>query len=166
VAHVTGPERFQAVRDRRDGYRKALARHALNQPEGFYLPGIWSEGWGREAVAQFFRSGTEPPDAIFCGSDQIARGVTDALRERGVLVPNQISIVGFDNWDIVAEASRPPLTSIDMNLKELGREAGRRLIDLIAGKELRGVRRISCTLVIRESCGARSRAAGNPKGGI
>jgi len=166
VAHVTGPERFQAVRDRRDGYRKSLARHALNEPEGFYLPGVWSEGWGREAVAQLFRSGREPPDAIFCGSDQIARGVTDALRERGIVVPNQVAIVGFDNWDIMAEASRPPLTSVDMNLKELGREAGRRLIDLIAGKEFRGVRRIPCTLVIRESCGARSRAAGNPTGGM
>ena len=66
----------------------------------------------------------------------------------------------------MAEASRPPLTSVDMNLKELGREAGRRLIDLIAGKEFRGVRRVPCTLVIRESCGARSRAAGNPTGGI
>ena len=92
------------MRDRRDGYRKSLARHALNEPEGFYLPGVWSEGWGREAVAQLFRSSREPPDA--------------------------------------------------------------RLIDLIAGKEFRGVRRIPCTLVIRESCGARSRAAGNPTGGI
>ncbi len=52
------------------------------------------------------------------------------------------------------------------NRKKLGREAGRRLIDLIAGKEFRGVRRIPCTLVIRESGGARSRAAGNTTGGI
>ena len=162
---VSADQRFQAVRDRRDGYRKALTGHALDEPEGFYLPGVWSEGWGREAVAQLFRASREPPDAIFCGSDQIARGVTDALRERGIVVPNQVSIVGFDNWDIMAEASRPPLTSVDMNLKELGREAGRRLIDLIAGKEFRGVRRIPCTLVTRESCGARSRAD-NPTGGI
>ena len=166
IAHVTGPERFQAVRDRRDGYRHALARHGLDEPEGFYLPGVWSEGWGREAVADLFRSSRVPPDAIFCGSDQIARGVTDALRERGVVVPDQVSIVGFDNWDIMAEASRPPLTSVDMNLKELGREAGRRLIDLIAGEELRGVRRIPCTLVLRDSCGGRSFGARNDRGGV
>ena len=166
IAHVTGPERFQAVRDRRDGYRNALRRNGLLEPEGFYLPGVWSEGWGREAVAQLFRSSRVPPDAIFCGSDQIARGVSDALRERGIVVPDQVAIVGFDNWDIMAEASRPPLTSVDMNLKELGREAGRRLIDLIAGKEFRGVWRIPCTLVIRESCGARSRAATDNTGGI
>ena len=162
IAHVSGPERFQAVRDRRDGYRKRSRRNGLLEPEGFYLPGVWSEGWGREAVAQLFRSSRVPPDAIFCGSDQIARGVTDALRERGIVVPDQVAIVGFDNWDIIAEATRPPLTSVDMNLKELGREAGRRLIDLIAGKEFRGVWRIPCTLVIRDSA-ARGAAAATDK---
>ncbi len=80
--------------------------------------------------------------------------------------PAGTPIAGFDDWAVIADAFRPPLTSVDMNLKELGREAGRRLIDLIAGNELRGVRRIPCTLVVRESCGASSRAARNPKGGI
>jgi LacI family transcriptional regulator len=54
----------------------------------------------------------------------------------------------------MAAATRPPLTSVDMNLKELGREAGRRMIDLIDGNELAGVRRLPCSLVVRESCGA------------
>jgi LacI family transcriptional regulator len=165
IAHVTGPERFQAVRDRRDGYREALARHGLGEPEGYYLPGVWSEGWGRKAVGELFRPDARPPDSIFCGSDQIARGVTDALRERGIVVPDQVAIVGFDNWGIMAEASRPSLTSVDMNLKELGREAGRRLIDLIAGARLRGVRRLPCTLVLRHSCGGRQPDAHNRRGG-
>lgn len=153
VAHVTGPERFQAVRDRRDGFRKTLARFELTEPEGYYLPGVWSEGWGREAVAQLFRAGMPAPDAIFCGSDQIGRGVADALRERGLRIPADVSLVGFDNWEVVAEATRPPLTTVDMNLRELGREAGRRLIAMIAGSALHGVVRIPCTLVVRESCG-------------
>ena len=89
IAHVTGPEHFEAVRLRRDGYRKALAAAGLAEPDGFYLPGVWSEGWGREAVAQLFRGRRAPPDAIFCGNDQIARGVADALRERGVAVPGR-----------------------------------------------------------------------------
>src|SRR5471030_2432295 len=50
IAHVTGPERFEAVRLRRDGYCKTLAEAGLCEPEGCYLPGVWSEGWGREAV--------------------------------------------------------------------------------------------------------------------
>ena len=155
IAHITGPERFEAVRLRRDGYRKALKGYGLSEPEGFYLPGVWSEGWGREAVAQLFRGRVAPPDAIFCGNDQIARGVCDALRERSVVVPDSVSVVGFDNWEIIAEATRPPLTTVDMNLSELGREAGRHLIRLIAGEPLYGVRRLPCTLVIRDSCGAR-----------
>ena len=63
-------------------------------------------------------------DAIFCGSDQIARGVA---RRSGnwAKVPDDIALVGFDNWTVIAEASRPPLTTIDMNLTEVGRTAAR-----------------------------------------
>jgi LacI family transcriptional regulator len=155
IAHVTGPERFEAVRLRRDGYRKTLQQRGLGEPDGFYLPGVWSEGWGREAVAQLFRGRVPPPDAIFCGNDQIARGVCDALRERGIVVPDAVSVVGFDNWEIIAEATRPPLTTIDMNLVELGRAAGSHLIRLIAGEPLHGIRRLPCSLIVRDSCGAR-----------
>ena len=59
IAHVTGPERFEAVRLRRNGYRKALAAAGVAEIEGFYLPGVWSEGWGREAVAQLFKGGRQ-----------------------------------------------------------------------------------------------------------
>jgi LacI family transcriptional regulator len=158
IAHITGPERFEAVRLRRDGYRKALAAAGLDEPEGYYLPGIWSEGWGREAVAQLFKGRRPHPDAIFCGNDQIARGAADALRERGIVVPDAVSIVGFDNWEVIADATRPPLTSVDMNLAHLGRQAGVRMLEMIAGKPHRGVHRLPCTLVVRESCGARLRS--------
>jgi LacI family transcriptional regulator len=158
IAHITGPERFEAVRLRRDGYRKELARHGIAVPKDSYLSGAWSEEWGREAVAKLFATRRSPPDAIFCGNDQIARGAIDALRERGIGVPDSVSVVGFDNWEIVAAATRPPLTTVDMNLKQLGREAGRCLIELIDGVTLSGVRRLPCSLVIRESCGAVSKS--------
>src|SRR5947209_6694831 len=154
IAHVTGPERFEAVRLRRDGYRKALVEAGLSPSEDDYLPGVWSEGWGREAVATLFNPRRARPDAIFCGNDQIARGIADALRERGVGVPDAVSLVGFDNWEIIAEATRPPLTTVDMNLVELGREGGRRMLDLIAGKPWKGIDRLPCKLVVRTSCGA------------
>jgi LacI family transcriptional regulator len=138
---------------RRDGYRRALAEAGLAEPPGFYRSGVWSESWGREAAAELFSS-RRPPDAIFCGNDQIARGVADALRERGVSVPDDVALVGFDNWEIIAAATRPPLSSVDMNLVELGREAGTRALNLIAGARPAGVDRIPCSLVVRESCGA------------
>jgi LacI family transcriptional regulator len=123
-------------------------------PAGAELVGEWSEAWGRSAAETLFTSRRRAPDAIFCGNDQIARGLVDRLRERGIAVPEDVSVVGFDNWEIMAAATRPPLTTVDMNLKELGREAGRRMIDLIGGKALHGVRRLPCSLVVRESCGA------------
>jgi LacI family transcriptional regulator len=65
-----------------------------------------------------------------------------------------VAVVGFDNWDVMTEATLPPLTSIDMNLEALGREAGAALLEMIAGSKLTGVRRLPCSLVIRGSCGA------------
>ena len=115
------------------------------------LSGIWSETWGRDAVAQLFDGKGKRPDALFCGNDQIARGAADALRERGLSVPADVAIVGFDNWEVMTLAARPPLTSIDMNLTALGREAGESLIEMIGGKRLTGVRRRPCSLVVRQS---------------
>ena len=153
IAHVSGPERFEAVRLRRKGYEAALAGSGLALQPEYFLSGAWSEAWGREAAAQLFDGATEAPDGIFCGNDQIARGAAEALRDRKISVPEQVSIVGFDNWDVMAEGARPPLTSVDMNLKALGREAGERLIGMIAGEKASGARRLPCSLVIRESCG-------------
>jgi LacI family transcriptional regulator len=151
IAHVTGPEHFEAVRLRKKGYLSALSAAGLPRVSGFYLPGIWSEAWGRDAIARLFDGGMAPPDALFCGNDQIARGAADALRERGLSVPSDVAIVGFDNWEVMALAARPPLTSVDMNLRLLGREAGDRLIDMIGGKRVRGVWRRPCSLVVRQS---------------
>jgi LacI family transcriptional regulator len=125
IAHVTGPLRTEAVRDRAQGLEEALAAAGLELPPDRVLYGNWSEAWGHDAVATLLGSG-QPLDAIFCGSDQIARGVVDALRDRGIRVPHDIAVVGFDNWEIIAAATRPPLTTIDMELHELGRHSSDR----------------------------------------
>lgn len=157
IAHITGPERFEAVRLRLKGYRRALKDHGLGEQVHH---GPWSEAWGREAVAHLFSGTTPMPDALFCGNDQIARGAAEALRDREINVPRDVAIVGFDNWEVMTDAARPALTSIDMNLKALGREAGERLIAMINGQKARGVVRMPCSLVIRKSCGAHSETFG------
>jgi LacI family transcriptional regulator len=159
IAHVTGPEHFEAVRLRREGYRSGLAAAGLPGRDDHVLSGNWSEAWGREAVAQLFADPAPAPDGIVAGNDQIARGVLDALRDRGIAVPGAVGVTGFDNWDVMVEAARPPLTSVDMNLYALGREAGRSITRMIDGEELSGELRLPCTLVVRDSCGAR---AGGP----
>jgi LacI family transcriptional regulator len=154
VAHITGPRHFEAVRLRERGWREALNEAGLSAPDTDVLSGRWSEGWGREAVESLFAHDRDAPDALFCGNDQIARGAADALREKGLSVPEDVAIVGFDNWNVMTEATRPPLTSVDMNLGALGSEAGAALLEMIAGRPLAGVRRLPCSLVVRASCGA------------
>lgn len=154
IAHITGPERFEAVRLRHRGYSAALAEAGLPEVPSYYLSGVWSEAWGRDAVAKLFDAPGKKPDALFCGNDQIGRGAADALRERGIDVPGDVAIVGFDNWEVMTLASRPPLSSVDMNLETLGREAGTYLLAMIAGEKARGIWRLPCTLVVRGSSGA------------
>jgi LacI family transcriptional regulator len=105
IAHVTGPVHHAAARDRAACTVGLVDRAGLALPGGRAYHGDWSEAWGRRAVEVMLRAdpGT---DSFFCGNDQIARGVADALRERGVQVPDDIAIVGYDNWDSMAQAAR------------------------------------------------------------
>ena len=99
-----------------------------------------------------FSRGQPWPDAIFCGNDAIARGVIDALRDKGISVPADIAVIGFDNWEMVATQTRPPLTTIDMGLKALGARAGLALHGLCNGEQPRqGSIQLPCTLVERGS---------------
>ncbi len=150
IGHVTGPTRFAASRLRAAGAEEALADVGLTIAGGSVLYGEWSEEWGRQAADALLRA--EPDtDAIFCGNDQIARGVSDTLREAGRQVPDEIALVGFDNWEIMAAACRPPLTTVDMNLRELGHSAAERLLAAIDGQYTQGVERLPCSLVVRAS---------------
>ena len=160
IAHITGPERFEAVRLREMGWRKALVEAGLRASAGDCHAGHWSEAWGREAAKALFSRRPAMPDALFCGNDQIARGALDALRDMGFGVPTDVAVVGFDNWGVMTEAARPALSSVDMNLEVLGREAGALLLEMMEGRALKGVRRLPCSLVIRDSCGARQPAEG------
>lgn len=155
IAHVTGPQGFAAVGLRAAGWREALGEAGV-APFGEALTGEWSEAFGFEAGHRLFAptAAGARPDAIFCGNDQIARGLIDAMTHLGVAVPQDVSVVGFDNWEIFARATRPPLTTIDMGLNELGQLAGHTLLDLVDGKPIpAGLRRLPCRLVVRQSCG-------------
>ena len=155
IGHITGPTRFVASRLRAQGAQDTLAAAGLELAGGSVLYGEWTEEWGRQAADMLLRA-APGVDGIFCGNDQIARGVADALREAGRQVPDEIAIVGFDNWEIIATASRPPLTTVDMNLRELGNAAAERLLAAIEGKFTPGVERLPCSLVLRASSRARA----------
>jgi len=149
IAHVAGPQRFLAARLRARGFSAALAAAGV-EPCGVIRYGEWGERWGREAAGQLL---ADQPDAIFCGSDQIARGVADTLRAVGRRVPDDVALVGFDNWAPMTLGALPPLTSVDPCLEEVGRAAAGQLLAAIGGERPRGVHKVPGRLAVRESSG-------------
>jgi LacI family transcriptional regulator len=150
IAHVSGPPRQIATQRRAGGTLSAVHEAPEELVFGQPLTGEWSERWDRDAASVLVRSG-EMFDGVLCGSDQIARGRLDGLREAGRKVPDDIGVVGFDNWDAMVQASRPQLTSIDLNLPELGRLTATELLNVFDGQpQQNGVLWTACRLVIRE----------------
>lgn len=130
ILHVTGPQRHRSARARAAAVVERAGDFAVAEP----MFGAWTEEWGRRAIDLALASGLEF-DAVCCGSDQIARGVVDTLRMRRISVPEDVAVTGFDNWDVMALAAQPPLTTVDLCLGEIGRRAGQVLLDLIEGRE-------------------------------
>lgn len=150
IAHITGDITYGATTDRATGARAALADAGLPLVGGDVMFGEWSEAWGRGATRMLLDRAPDV-DAIFAGSDQIARGVLDALHELGKDVPEDIAVIGYDNWEVLATNSRPPLTSVDLRLEELGLVAAKRLFAAIDGELGTGVVSQPCRIVARAS---------------
>jgi len=154
IGYVAGPVRMLAVRQREAGARAALEEAGLELPAALARYGPWSEEWGREAAADLvgeIRAGAV--DAVFCASDEIGRGVADGLRDAGVWVPDDAALVGVDNWRPLATSCRPPLTTVDLQLEQIGRVAAQELLARIAGGTATGARLLPGRLVVRASSG-------------
>lgn len=149
IAHITGPEHHHSALVRAAATVETLAEAGVELVQA-PLFGEWSEMWGRQAAGMLLTAAAEF-DAVFCGSDQIARGVADTLRQVGRKVPDDVALVGFDNWDVMALGCQPPLTSIDMDLEGLGRSAADLLLGAINGQLSPGRHAQPCRLVVRES---------------
>ncbi|MEP7055941.1 MAG: LacI family DNA-binding transcriptional regulator [Actinomycetota bacterium] len=149
IAIITGPATHRSAVVRAAAAAAVLedASLALVAPVQY---GEWSERWGRHAARLLLSKGGDI-DAIVCGSDQIARGVCDWAREAGRRVPDDIAIVGFDDWDVIATACRPPLTTVDMQLELVGRRAADLLLEAIDGTRTPGIVSVPCRLVLRGS---------------
>ncbi|WP_219416477.1 LacI family DNA-binding transcriptional regulator [Pseudonocardia nigra] len=151
IGHITGPGWF-AIHERAAGFRSVLDEAGLEIAGGGVLAGDWSEAWGRQAADILLRRDPRL-DAIVCGTDQIARGVMETLRDHGRRVPDDVALTGFDNWETLVTGCRVPLTSVDFGLPELGRYAAGLLLAAMDGQAEPGVHRLPCRLVVRESTG-------------
>lgn len=145
-----GPSKAALSEFRAQGYQQALRRGGIELNPAYTITGDFSFAAGARAVTNLL-SLPEPPTAIFCHSDVMAIGAMQQAKRLGLRVPQDISIVGFDDIQF-AEFCDPPLTTVSQPRYEIGRQAMLMLLELLKGKEVQaGSRLLDAKLVIRES---------------
>ncbi len=151
IAFVTGPANNHDASERLRGYRDALRRHAGTS--ALEIPGDFREEAGYRAASRILRSRPRPA-AVFAANDAMAIGLLCAFRERGVRVPEEMALAGFDDIPI-ARFVTPPLTTVRVPIADLGSRATARLLHALEGSDGRARRHevLPTTLVVRSSCG-------------
>ena len=148
IAHITGLLNHQDAIERRDGYLKALKEAGIDPNPELIIEGDFTEPSGRMAIEMLLMRG-HVFSAIFAANDQMAYGARLALHRHGLRVPEDVSIVGFDDQAPSAYMI-PPLTSIRRPPLEIGEVAGQELINMMQGKAIT-LPKFQSTLMIRES---------------
>ena len=133
IAFILGDLAHPDVVDRMRGYRAALEEAGIAYDDGLVVPGMLVEHSGRVAVERLLDGG-ELFSAIFAANDQMAFGAALALYERGFHVPNDVSLIGFDDL-VGAEHAIPPLTTINQAPHDVGRLAANSLLQLLMGEK-------------------------------
>jgi LacI family transcriptional regulator len=150
IAQISGPRGWVATEDRRRGYYAALASAGIMPDLTLEVESIPEIGPGRAAAEQLLDL-PEPPTAIFAFNDNIAIGVIQAARERGVRVPDDLSVVGFDDVEHATVVS-PTLTTVRQPLAEMGRTAVSLLNRLLERQRFETLHvQLATRLVVRES---------------
>jgi LacI family transcriptional regulator len=151
IGIITFPLHLTTSRARLAGYREALERAGVPIDPALICEGSYLLGDGVEQTKHLLDL-PNPPTAIFAGNDAQAAGVYQVLYERNIRVPEDISVIGFDDVMYTAQMS-PPLTTIRQPLAEIGKMAVNMLLRRIAGEQLDSNHvELSTSLVVRKSC--------------
>ncbi|MFK0218306.1 LacI family DNA-binding transcriptional regulator [Streptomyces vinaceus] len=116
IAHIAGPLDQTSAVDRLDGYRDVL----LDADPALIAEGDFTAAGGAEAMAGLLERRPDL-DAVFAANDLMATGALRVLRERGLDVPGDVALVGFDDAELVAETAEPPLTTVRQDIEGMGR---------------------------------------------
>ena len=154
VAYVAGPPGAHASRQRLSGCRLALAESGGGIPDEWVFPGN-GRAEGGQAAAEALHNRAEWPTAVFCYNDMTAIGVMKAIRTAGMRVPEDMSIIGYDDISF-ASLVEPPLTTIAQAKYALGESAMRLALDLLSERARATDRVLTPVLVERQSCTVRS----------
>lgn len=147
-AHTAANDRAS---ERVAGVRAALERRGLTLPADAVYERPYSIATGREGF-RYLRTRRDPPTAVVCGNDVLAIGALIEARAMGVRVPDDVSIVGFDNIELAANVD-PPLTTVDVPAAEMGERAADYLAARIAGQTGLSAVHLEPTLIARRTTG-------------
>lgn len=154
IAYLGGRWETSSNLDRFEGYKKALLEKGLSVKEQYIYCGDFTmEGGYREGI-KMLSSETERPTAVFCANDNMAIGLIEACRERKIRIPEDLSVVGFDNIPLSSFRSIQ-LTTVSQSIAEMGALSGKIIIDKISNFEKRALRHqvvFPPKLVIRKTC--------------
>ncbi|TDK25424.1 LacI family transcriptional regulator [Arthrobacter crusticola] len=157
IAAISGPEDMMCSLARIDGYRSAMNMASLPIDPELIRYGNFHVDGGRDNALMLLR-GPNPPTAIFAGSDLQALGVLDAARQFGLRVPDDLSVVGYDDLQL-AQWSSPALTTVHQPLIQMAEEATRMVLHLRDGERPNNLRLdLATSLVVRQSTAAPSQA--------
>ncbi len=115
IAHIAGPADQTSAMDRLDGYRDVL----LDGDPTLVADGAFTVESGARAMTELLERHPDL-DAVFAANDLMASGALRVLRERGIAVPEQVALVGFDDMDSVATETDPPLTTVGQEIEGMG----------------------------------------------
>jgi DNA-binding LacI/PurR family transcriptional regulator len=156
IAYVADRTGDQINAARQDGYRQILEESGIPvRPELVVNASSGPEG-GMLAADQLLEL-ADPPTAIFCYDDMTAVGVLASCRRHGLRVPEDLSVVGFDDV-LMASYTHPPLTTVRQPMRLIGRLAAETLLNLLSGSKIDANRRLTCELIVRESTAPPPRA--------
>lgn len=148
IAHVAGRHQAMDSRARTEAYLSFMQRKGLDVPPEYVLQTDFFYQGGYDAAPRLL-SLPEPPTAIFAANDDTALGVIDCAKNMGRRIPEDLSVVGFDDTEAAAKAD-PPLTSVRQPVEEMGARAMRAVVARVQGLPVEG-HRFPTALVIRQS---------------
>jgi DNA-binding LacI/PurR family transcriptional regulator len=149
IAYIGGTEEFSSGFYRKKGFCEAMEELNLPLDLNYMQSGKWVEESGYNSLMQLFALDS-PPTAVFCANDRIAIGVLQAAQENKILVPKQLSVIGFDNNQFSAFTT-PQLTTLAVPIYEMGKFAANQIIAINKGKKCFRKEVFETQLVIRDS---------------
>ncbi|MGC9396142.1 MAG: substrate-binding domain-containing protein [Anaerolineae bacterium] len=152
IAFINSPENRPTARPRYQAYVQALTDNGIAVDPALVIPGDWTVRAGREAIEVLLDQRKADVQAIVASNDNMALGALEALEARGIHVPYDMALTGFDDTRM-ARLATPSLTTVRQSMFELGAQGLRTLLAKIAGEEVPLKVLLPTELIVRQSCG-------------